>query len=93
LISRGYALVGANTGGFQSLGTQLFILVGDEVNALWELVDVGTLASEVEDANLGVWHTTVEARLRVWLVLAVAVATRWTTGHFDGIDGVLSLGV
>jgi hypothetical protein len=28
-------------------------------------------------------HTTVEARLRVWLVLAVAVATSRTTRHLD----------
>jgi hypothetical protein len=28
------------------------------------------------------WHTTVEAGLRVWLVLAVAITSRWTTRHF-----------
>jgi len=37
------------------------------VNAEGELVDVGLLATEIEDANLGVGHTTVEARLRVRL--------------------------
>ena len=62
-----YVLVGADTGGFESLGTQLLILVGDEVDAAWELVDVGALAAEIEDADLWVWHTTVEAGLWVWL--------------------------
>lgn len=106
-----------------------------------ELVDVGLLATEIEDANLGVGYTTVEARLRVrllsmtvsgmlslvvvvlfpsphapippsfalqvfqwvssvcggrqsisYLVLAVAVTSRGTTGHFDGIS-VVDLGV
>lgn len=33
-----------------------------------ELVDVGLLATEIEDANLGVGYTTVEARLRVRLL-------------------------
>jgi len=78
-------LVGANTGGFKSLGTQLLILVGDEMDAERELVDVGTLAAEIENADLGVGHTTVEPRLRVRLVLAVAVASCWTTSHFCGI--------
>ena len=62
-----YVLVGADAGGFESLGTQLFIFVGDKVNAAGEFVDVGTLAAEIEDADLWIWHTTVEARFRVWL--------------------------
>lgn len=112
------------------------------MNAGGELVDVRTLTAKIEDANLGVGHTTVETRLRVglqrrksahipprkdgcqrfrisapsqaivcagvpgqrwegrrerrWtaggqadstdLVLAVAVASRGTTGHFDGLS-------
>ena len=60
-------LVGANTGSLEGLRGDLLILVGDEVNAEGELVDVGLLATEIEDANLGVGHTTVEARLRVRL--------------------------
>jgi len=38
------------------------------VNAEGELVNVGLLATEIEDANLGVGDTTVEARLRVRLL-------------------------
>ena len=60
-------LVGANTGGLEGLGTQLLILVGDEVDAEREVVDGGTLAAKIEDANLGVGDTTVEARLGVRL--------------------------
>lgn len=107
------------------------------MNAEGEVVDTSLLAAKVEDANLGVRHTSVEARLRVrllsissqcfvllllcpfspsaidfgpthalrcsslvfssvggdrqiisYLVLAVAVASRGTTGHFDGISVV-----
>jgi hypothetical protein len=61
-------LVGANTGSLEGLRGDLLILVGDEVNAEGELVDVGLLATEIEDANLGVGDTTVEARLRVRLL-------------------------
>lgn len=60
-------LVGANTGGLEGLGAQLLILVGDEVDAEREVVDGSTLAAEIEDANLGVRDTTVEARLGVRL--------------------------
>lgn len=61
------SLVGANTGGFESLRAQLFVLVGDHVDAEREVVDIGTLATEIEDANLGVGDTTVETRLGVRL--------------------------
>lgn len=94
LFLRCSLLVGADTGGFESLRAQLFVLVGDEVDACWELVDVRTLAAKIENANLWVWHTTVESRLRVWLVLAVAVATCWSACHFDGVAvGVSWVGV
>lgn len=60
-------LVGADTSGLEGLGTQLLILVGDEVDAEREVIDVGLLATEIEDADLGVGDTTVEPRLRVRL--------------------------
>lgn len=50
------------------LGGQLLILVGNEVDAQREVIDGGTLASEIEDLNLGVGNTTVEPGLRVRLV-------------------------
>jgi hypothetical protein len=58
-------LVGANTGGLESLGRQLLILVGDKVDAEGEVVDVRLLAAEIEDADLGVRYTTVEPALGV----------------------------
>ena len=50
--SLGYVLVGANTGGFQSLRGELLILVGNEMAAEGELVDVGALTAEIEDTDL-----------------------------------------
>jgi len=76
-------LVGANAGGLESLGGQLLVLVGDQVDAEREVVYVGLLATEVEDADLGIRYTTVEPALGVGLVLAVAVATGGTAGHCD----------
>ncbi len=67
LLVRGNSLVGADTGGFQSLGAQLFILVGNQVNAEREFVNVGALATEIEDTDLRVGDTTVESGLWVWL--------------------------
>ena len=63
----GHSLVGANTGSLQSLGAQLFIFVGDQVDAERELVDVRTLSAKIEDTDLWVRDTTVESGLRVWL--------------------------
>jgi hypothetical protein len=79
-------LVGANTGGFEGLGGQLLVLVGDEVNAEREVVDAGLLATEIEDADLGVRYTAVEPALGVGLVLAVTVATGGTASHCDDFN-------
>ena len=45
-----------------------------EVNASGEDIDARLLRAGVENADFGVWHTAVEARLRVRLVLNLAVA-------------------
>ncbi len=58
-------LVGANTGGFEGLGRQLLVLVGDEVDAEREVVYIGLLAAEIENADLGIRYTTVEPALGV----------------------------
>lgn len=60
-------LVGADTGGLEGLGAQLLILVGHEVDAEREVVDGGTLAAKIVDADLGVGDTTVEPGLGVGL--------------------------
>jgi hypothetical protein len=54
VLSRGlgHIFVGANTCGFESFTRQLLILVGDQVGAEGEFVNVGTFASEIEDTNL-----------------------------------------
>lgn len=38
-------LIRADTSGFEGLGRQLFVLVGDHVDAEWKFIDVGTLAA------------------------------------------------
>jgi hypothetical protein len=60
-------LVGADTGGFESLRAQLFILVGDEVDAQREVVDGRTLSAEIKNADLGIGNTTVESRFGIRL--------------------------
>lgn len=60
-------LVGADTGSLEGLRAQLLIFVGNEVNAEREVVDVGTLAAQVENANLRIGDTTVEAGLGIRL--------------------------
>jgi hypothetical protein len=38
--------------------------------------------SEMSEEDLGIRDTSVVSRLWIWLILAVAVAAGWTTGHF-----------
>jgi hypothetical protein len=67
ILSWSYSLVGTNTGSLQSLGTQLFVFIGDQVDAKREFVDVRTLSAKIEDTNLWIGDTTVETGLRVGL--------------------------
>lgn len=60
-------LVGANTGGFESLGGQLLVLVGNQVDAGGEVIHVSLLTTKIEDTNLRVGNTTVEPGLGVRL--------------------------
>lgn len=48
----GHVLVGADTGRLQSLRGELLVLVRDKMAAEGELVDIGTLASKIEDPDL-----------------------------------------
>ena len=48
----GDVLVGANTGGLKGLARELLVLVGDEVDAVRELVDRRAFAAQVENADL-----------------------------------------
>ena len=48
----GNVLVGANTGGLKGLARELLVFVGNEVDAVGELVDGSTLAAQVENTDL-----------------------------------------
>ncbi len=82
-------LVGADTGGFERFGGELLVLVRDHVYAQGELVDVGTLAAEIEDSDLRVWYTTVEAGFRVRLQMRSVSRSYMQTSEdsFGVVDG------
>jgi len=56
-----HVLVGANTSSFQGLGGELFILVGDHVDAERELVDARLLTAQVVNTNLRIGHTPAKS--------------------------------
>jgi len=78
-----YVLVGTNTSGFKGLGRNLLILVRDGVGTERKVVNASTLATQVEDADLRVGHTTIIPGFGIWLVLAVAVAACRATSHCE----------
>jgi hypothetical protein len=77
-----HVLVSSDTGGLEGLGGDHFLLLGDEMDAAREIVPLGFLLTTVIDADLGVGHTTVVARLGVRLVLLVSVAASGASSHF-----------
>lgn len=77
----GDVLVGANTGGLESLRRKLLKLVGDEVDTERELVGGSSLTTQVIDTDLGVGDSTVVSALGEGLVLAVTIAAGGSSGH------------
>jgi len=77
----GNVLVAGNTRRLKSLRGDLLLLPTDKVDAQREAVHAVPLHTHIVDTNLRVRHTAAETRLRVWLVLDLAVAPRWTTTH------------
>lgn len=56
-------LVGTDTGGFESFGGKLLVLVGNKVATEGEVVDRSLLSTKIVDPDLGVGDTTVVPRL------------------------------
>jgi len=69
-----HVLVGGDTGSLHGLGTDLFLLPRDQVDAVREKVDSRAFQASIEDADLGVRDTAAEAGLGVGLVLDLPVA-------------------
>ena len=69
----GHVLVAGNSSSLESLRSDLLLLVANEMDTGWEFTESGLLLTDVIHSELGVWHTTVESRLWIWLVLLVSV--------------------
>merc|ERR1719380_526430 len=76
-----HALVRRNARSLEGLAGHLLVLVRHHVHSQGELVHVVLLLAAVEDADLRVRDAAAEPRLRVRLVLAVAVAAGRTAAH------------
>jgi len=61
------------------------------MNAEGEILNASLLATQVENANLGVGDTTVETRFGVRLILTVAVAASRTTTHLENLGRMSAL--
>merc|ERR1719174_1129572 len=79
-----HALVRRNTRSLKGFTGHLLVLARDHMDAQGELIHVVLLLPAIEDTDLRVRHTAAEPRLRVRLVLAVAVAARRTATHQKG---------
>jgi len=76
-----HVLVRTDTGGFQGLGGELFILIRDHVDAERELINARLLATQVVDTNLRIGDTPAKPGLGVGFVLAVPIAPRRPATH------------
>jgi hypothetical protein len=76
-----HVLIASNTSSLKCLGSDLLVFIGNKVNSGWELIAGSSLVTDIVDTKLGVWDTSAVSRLWVWLVLAVAIATCWSSTH------------
>lgn len=80
-----HVLVGTNSSGLQSFGSDLFVLVRDHDDVDWEVHDVGSLVTKIENPDLGIWDTSVKPGFWVRLVLAISVASGWSSSHGENL--------
>ena len=78
-----HVFVTGNSSGFQSFGGDLFLLVADQMYATGELIVSCSLLTDIVDSQLGVWDSSVESRLWIWLVLLISEAPCWSSSHFN----------
>ena len=76
-----HVLVGSNSGGLKSFGSDLLLLIAHHVDAVWEIGVGGLLLTAIVDSQLGVGDTSVESGLGVRLVLLVSVTPGWSSSH------------
>jgi hypothetical protein len=76
-----HVLVSGNTGGLKSLGGDLFLLTGNQMDTSGERFPAGFLHTTIEHTDLVVGYTSVESRLGVRLVLLVSVALSGSSSH------------
>merc|ERR1711998_410441 len=74
---RRHVLVDDDTCSLETLGGDLLLLVGHQVDAEWECVNIRLSFTNIVNADFRVRDTTTETRLDVRLVLSVSVATSW----------------
>ena len=68
-----HVLVAGNSSSLESFRSDLLLLVANKMDTGWEFCELGLLFTDVIHSKLGVWHTTIESRLWIWLVLLVSV--------------------
>lgn len=61
------ALVGADTGSFESFRRQLLVLIRDHVYTEGEFIGVRTLATQIEDTDFRIWYATIKSGFWIWL--------------------------
>ena len=81
----GHVFVGTDSSGFQSFGSDLFVLIGYHYDVHWKGHDGGFLGTKIENSDLSIWNTSVESRFWVGFVFAISVASGWSASHVGEI--------
>ncbi len=77
-----HVLVASNSSSLESLGGNLLLLVTDEMDTSGEGVMPCSLSANVINSELGIWHSSVEPRLWIWLILLISEAPGWSSSHY-----------
>ena len=78
-----HVTVGADTSGLESFVGNVLSLEEDQADAVWEDMSGRSLRAGLVTLDTWVRDTAAETRLRVRTALEVAVATSWSTAHYN----------
>jgi hypothetical protein len=74
-------LIDGDSASFKSLRSDLFLLIRNQVDTIWERTPVSLLGTSVEESEFGVWAGSVVSALRISLSFDISITSEWSSTH------------
>ena len=78
-----HVFVTGDSRGLEGFGGNLLLFEANQMDATCELVELGSLFTDIIDSNFWVWDTSIESRFWIWFIFLVPHAPCWSSSHYS----------